>query len=597
MRKILSKHWIALAVFSVATLAFVWPVIMEICSHVGGREFSELYGHLWSQWIFSHMLFSLHEHPCFISIMNAPEGLSMYPVDPFHVLLVALLKPLVGLIAAYNLLMIGTLFATMFAVYLLARYLSGSSWAGIGAGILVGLSPYMRSSYVDNYTESMALYWVAFVFYNLLVNSSKPTLRKGIIGGFLLTGLFYSSFYYSIITGISYVIIAGWTILFAPQNRRKLTICLSCAPLLCLLLSVPGILIFNNVESEIMNTGGDDIKIAEKIIEGDHHVNPESGFKAYSISKLIRKEKTWFQSGGPADIGAYLFPLRNTQLPDSKMLMHAVYPGVMLLLCLLVFLTMRQKCYGGLFLAALLAWLLSFGLFPRWHGEVFNIAGHPFPGPFYWLVRLVPFTGSFRQGYRFSAIVLIFGACGVAILASIMWRHSRLRICALLLMLLCLVDMLVFGMVPFPVPVVDVTPDPAFYWLKKQPKGIVLEWPTWNPRKGAQNRMAPEKPQYHQTIHEHALGPATDTDDKFWRDIAPGFYNDLEKEFSVKAHDDAAKFAEFGYRYFIYHKDMLDQPFKTRTSEYLTDCFGRPEYAGENIDIYVLKLNCGIETN
>ncbi len=590
----------------IAVGLFVWPVLCNLSSCVGGREFSEVWGHLWAYWIFPHMLFVRHAWPLWIDIVNVPEGLFLYPADPLHLIVVTAFRSVLGLVAAYNVLMIGALLLTAWATYLLAYELCRVRKLAVVAGIMVALSPYLRASYIDNYTESMGVYWIALVFLNLVLNCRSPSVKRGVFGGLLFAGLFYTNMYYTVVTGVGYVAAAVWSVLLERRRRGFRLLVLTCAPVVGLILSVPGILLFMNTEPGRVSEG--DI-LAEFVKSARVPISvPSESEWSYAVriaAESASRDHAWFHSPGSVDMAAYLPPSGETQFAHPKGLLCAVYPGLLAQLCLGVFLVVRRKRLGGFFIAAMLAGLLSLGIFPSWQGSPLIVHdARPMAGPFYWLVNVFPFFSDLTQTYRFSVIVTLLASCAAAVVASRLWRRGTYgRWLGGLLMVGCFADTLLFGMVPFPVPTVTTAVNPAFEWIRaREDASMVLEWPSWKENETCDgNRVPAEKAQYHQTLHQHPIGPFADVGGLQWMELAPGLFWNLAALTPLSPRPQCArpegdgcsarerkKMAALGYGYFVAHMWAVDPMDRDGVKHCLIQWFGKPESFSGDVDVYTI---------
>jgi hypothetical protein len=591
---------------------FVWPALLHPRTSVGGREFSEVWGHLWAQWIFPHMVLVRNAWPFIIDIVNLPEGWALCPADPFHLLVVTLFRSALGLVAAYNVLMIGAIVATVWATYRLAYELCRVKAMAVAAGIMVGLSPYVRASYIDNYTESMGVYWIALVFLNLAVNCRRPSLKRGVGGGLLFACMFYTNMYYTVISGIGYVIASGWAIMFEHHRRRRLALALSVAPFLGLLLAIPWVLVFSQTETSHVPGNEGMVQFVNDATlplaaPADHEIS-----HALEIAIESAAPRTdWFQHPGSADIAAYLPPSRGSQLAHPRGLICGVYCGVLAPICLIAFFGVRRRRIGGFVLVALVAWFLSLGVFPCWRGNPLSFDGiHPVSGPYYLFLRVVPFVTGLTQTYRFSVVLSVLSACGAAVAAGVLWQKNGYgKWLGMLLMGLCLADTLLLGGVPYPTPTVDTSVNPAFEWIAmRDDEKLVIEWPYWIESFGCGgNVIAAMKPEYHQTVHTHPLGPWTDMGSLEWMWIGPEFFRDLSALTSMSESppefppadelgasdsppDERSRMISENYGYFVAHMWALPDQERQAVRRYLTAYFGDPKpFPG--VDVYGVDPN------
>ena len=573
---------------AVATLGFVYPVVLRPASHVGSGPHSEVWGHLWAHWLMGHGL-SRGESPFHASLVNCPDGMPLYPVDPLNAVITTVFRPIIGLVAAFDLMMIGLLLATMVAVYLLSLELGASRWAATGAGIIAGLGPYVRASFIDGYSEALGLFWGVLVLRSLVRQLRDPRPSRAVTIGLLFAALFYSDLYTTVATAACYVAVVLAVALRPPVARRLPW--LVAAPALGLLLALPGALALRGSASPLAapESGG-----SMEDVGAFHHLPPPS--------------QCWQSAGRRAavDLGA-LLPVPRLDDSCTDPLLRAVYPGFVAQLCLVALLFGGGRERRGLFLGALASLALSAGIYLTFHGHPVTIGDRALMGPLGLLARIWPPAWGLNSPFRFVSIYTVLAAAGAALVATSAGRRGTVgKAAAAGLLVACLADSLVLGHVPFPVPATDARVSGAFTWLGAEDvEGSVVEWPLpapWDPWRCSSCQALPEqKALYHQTLHRRCLespGPAG------WTASAPGTggprwagcgAETLLTELTALAADGAGRtppaglageLAAAGVGFVALHSARFEEPGRTAVRSFLTDAFGEPRAFDREVEVY-----------
>jgi len=143
-RRGLRAHALAIAFFSLMTLAVTWPLIIHFNSKVPGWYIADNYEYLWKMWWFKHTLLDLHQSPLIAPQLFYPAGyeLANSELVPLATVLGLPLTWLWGEIPTYNLILLLSFVVSGWAVFALVYNLTGNTWGGLLAGALFVLSPY-----------------------------------------------------------------------------------------------------------------------------------------------------------------------------------------------------------------------------------------------------------------------------------------------------------------------------------------------------------------------------------------------------------------------------------------------------------------------
>lgn len=139
-----SRHLAAVAGYLVVTLVFVWPLPLKLNSALTGPPSGDTGVYVWNLWVFRHELVAHHASPFFtreILSLTPSVPLTLHNYTAFADLVALPLIPRVGVIAAFNLIYLGSAFLSSYAMFLLARDVTRATGASWLAGLLFGFSP------------------------------------------------------------------------------------------------------------------------------------------------------------------------------------------------------------------------------------------------------------------------------------------------------------------------------------------------------------------------------------------------------------------------------------------------------------------------
>ncbi len=593
-------HLAPLAAMAVATGAFVWPLVLRITTHVPGNERSEVWGHIWAHWVPGHNLFALGSSPFRAPLVHCPDGVGFYTNDPIHAGLVTVLRPLFGLVTAFDTMMILAVLATMLATYVLALELSGSRAAATGAGIAAGLGPYVRSAFIDGYSEALGLFWAALVLALLLRLLRRPSWWAAALCGVCFAAVYYSDLYTTLGLAAAYCLAAGAALALSPRKALARLPLLAAGPLLGVLLAIPGVLALRSAAPPLEAEGAETPEVTGAL----HHLPPA--------------DQCWQRAGRRAAVDlAALLPVADLDPSCNVPLTKAVYPGLIAQLCLLGLALARPRERIGLLLGAGACLALSFGIYVTVHGEVLTLGDRPLLGPTGLVARALPTVWGMNSIYRFVSVYCLVAAASLALPAAWLLRRGRWgRAGAAALMVAALVDLMAFGHIPFPTPVTGASPSQAFTWLAEADgDGAVLEWPVpaawdhWAPASG--ETLPDQKVLFHQTVHQRCYGgpgpsawlyftahPEADVPveqrppglGRWGRGPAAELMTGLTTLATgglVEADGDlAASLAAADVDYVVVHTMQLGNANATAARGYLTELLGPPQIFDGGVEVY-----------
>jgi hypothetical protein len=432
--------------------------------------------------------------PGTIDSLNAPEGV---PVDwPLHLASIGssttlwVLSAAIGSIAAHGVVAVLGFVLSAFAMFLLARSVTGSGGAAFVAGLAFGFWPYM---YGTGWTwpHYIHLWVLVLLVWRMLVVAEKPTIRNGVLaGGAAVLAMTWIQ-YNLLIAGVAYGTLAGVAIArsaLTAQLSRQIRAQAAAAGVVG--LAVVGL--FAAVAAG--GSGGIPDRTAQQAVQGSARLEM---YVVPGPRQPLVGDRT-----GPWLFKRFTGPVSNP--PPDRAIYADIYLGVSLLL--LAFagaawtalelvrrrrnaLTVRSVAAGlTAFVLGVVA--LAFSGPPR-----VKLAGLVIPLP-YAVVEQV--TTVFRVPHRFAVIVML-AACLLAALglrAIIHPRGPATRVA----ILVAVAAVVAVDLRAEPSPATTKIEHPRIYQLlRRQPPGIVAEYPL-NPASTVDSVEA-----LFQEVHAHPL--------------------------------------------------------------------------------------------
>jgi hypothetical protein len=139
-----------IASFIGVALLQAWPLPLRLSTHLTGNPGGDTGSYIWNFWVFRYELVELHTTPFkteTILSLNGPTDLSLHNYTIASALLGAPLVPLVGLVAAFNLVYLLKVALAGIGMFLLVRHVHARHGVGVAeawlAGLLFACSPFL----------------------------------------------------------------------------------------------------------------------------------------------------------------------------------------------------------------------------------------------------------------------------------------------------------------------------------------------------------------------------------------------------------------------------------------------------------------------
>jgi len=448
-----SRSWfLALALYTVVSLAYAWPLVSRFVTHLAGDGF-DMYVFQWDNWWITHALCT-GQNPYHTRMIFYPVGVALY-FHSFSWLNTGvwwLLRGLVGDVAAYNFTVWWSWPLAGLGGYFLAREIADDRRAALVAGLIYAFYPYHFAQ--RNHLNLLSIQWVPFSLLFWIRATRRGRLRDGTLAGvfFALSGL--AGWHLLTLSGM----LAGLWLLYGWLTERRRWAGGNWRAVLAMVLVLAvltGPLLAPIGWEWFVNPQGQDPYLGK---EGE----TQTDLVAYFLPNLYHP--LWGHLAAPIH-GRFL---RNKD--------HSVALGYLPLLLVLYGLARWRKVKEGRFwLIGLACFLiLALGPFPRVNGVAYPQV--PLP---YRLIGWTPVVRSLRVPERFNILVglclaMVGGVAAKDLLHRLPWG-LRGRV-ALILGTLILLE---YWAWPFPTTPSDV---PAFYHrLAAEPGDFaILEVPMGN---------------------------------------------------------------------------------------------------------------------
>ncbi len=175
----------AIAGYLALALAFSWPLPQHMTTHLTGPPDGDTGVYVWNQWVFHREVVEHHELPLFtreIFSLTRPANLSLHNYTLFQDLLALPLLRALGGIATFNVVYLLMVILAGYAVFLLARHVTGRPFESWLAGALFSWSPWMVTRGIGHFSLVAAAPLAIFILL-LLRSSDRARLRDALALG------------------------------------------------------------------------------------------------------------------------------------------------------------------------------------------------------------------------------------------------------------------------------------------------------------------------------------------------------------------------------------------------------------------------------
>jgi hypothetical protein len=343
-------------------------------------------------------------------------------------------------VLVHNLVLLAGIIFSGSGMFVLARRLTGSTAAGITAGVIFAFAPYRFEHYM--HMELQWTVWVPWTFWALHRTLESGRRRDGALVGLFVALQFMSSIYYGAFLAALLAVVGVLLLITLRGPRlRNSVIALAIGAAVALALVAPYALQYAITKKRV---GG---RPAEQVLM--FSAKPSS-YTVATETNLLYGERS--QSRGRAE--------------------RRLFPGVLALLLAVTGLLLRPPSNEAIayLLGLVVAFEMSLGMY-----------GYSYP-PLY---HHVPIFDGLRAPARLGIFVVFFlavlAAYGHEAIERAFRRDGRRRLQGLpayvLAGAICAVLMVEYWVAPLPLVRYPNVAPPLHAWLAKQPRGVVVEMP------------------------------------------------------------------------------------------------------------------------
>jgi len=218
-------HLAALLGYLGIAVLFTWPLSLHLDSAFPGDPAGDTGVYLWNLWVFRHQILAHHTLPFLTSeILTLDQPAVPLTLHNYTTFANVLAFPLIGWLGtatAFNLLMLGSLIGTAYAMFVYALRRTGDAGAAFIAGLLFGFNPFMiaRSTAHFSLVQAAPLPVFGLLLFEIF---QHPTTRKAAVAGLVVAWAFLCDPYYAVYC----LMMAGFVVAYSlvAVERRPLSV-------------------------------------------------------------------------------------------------------------------------------------------------------------------------------------------------------------------------------------------------------------------------------------------------------------------------------------------------------------------------------------
>jgi hypothetical protein len=200
-RTAVRRHLTAVAAYVLVAVAFTWPLLPNLATHLTGPPDGDTGVYVWNQWVFQHELLEHRTLPYFTDRIFKATGranLSLHNYTAFANILALPLERTLGVVATFNLVYLALTVLTAYAVFLLVRRLTdGDTVIAWLAGVLFAWSPALVTRGMGHFSMAAAAPLPIFVLLLIRIHE-HPARREAILLGVTVAWATACDVYYGV---------------------------------------------------------------------------------------------------------------------------------------------------------------------------------------------------------------------------------------------------------------------------------------------------------------------------------------------------------------------------------------------------------------
>ncbi len=188
------RQLLVLIFYTILAAINTYPLLTDFTAILGPPEDNQLF--VWNLWWFGFAVGELNSWPFYTDYLFYPEGSNLYfhTFSPLNCLIAVPLQPLIGLVPAYNLIMLFTFVLTAYGGYLLCRYLGFGAAAAFIGGQVISFNSF-RLAHAGHHLNICSTYLLPFLLLYALKAIESKKAREVIVAGILFGLNSYLDFY------------------------------------------------------------------------------------------------------------------------------------------------------------------------------------------------------------------------------------------------------------------------------------------------------------------------------------------------------------------------------------------------------------------
>ena len=230
--------------YGLLSCALTWPLPRHFRTHLLGDPTGDTGLYVWNVWIFGHELLRHARLPVSTDHIFGYSGGADFSLHNYAPLAGALGVPLVGplgIVGAFNVMLLGFMALSGVAMFVLARRLGLGRLGAWAAGALFMASPVLTAKATAHFSLVIAAALPLFLW-ALLRTLDSGKLKDGVLVGAAVALAFYSDAYYAVYCVMMGAVVVGWRYLSVARSETARvnpvlirTISLTIAALVCLI--------------------------------------------------------------------------------------------------------------------------------------------------------------------------------------------------------------------------------------------------------------------------------------------------------------------------------------------------------------------------
>ncbi len=213
MFKVRPVHEAIVVAVALAVL-LTWPLALDPTGSLLGHPGNDVWNHVWGYWWVAEEL-GAGRLPTRTDLMNMPDGGRLFFIDTFGALASLPIQLLVGPVAAYNAVMVGSFVVAALGAWALARHVVRTArgdapavdQAAVFAGVAYASSPHLIAQAYNGITETMFAAGLPIATLAVLRLTERPTVLRALAAGTAVALCVLANWYYGLFAVIGSAIL------------------------------------------------------------------------------------------------------------------------------------------------------------------------------------------------------------------------------------------------------------------------------------------------------------------------------------------------------------------------------------------------------